>query len=72
MICLFFVFTFLTSLNYASIKVPQRYAVQEGDATMSPNAKMPGQQSLPHTEKTIATMEFTHFTMGLLPGWFRS
>jgi hypothetical protein len=27
----------------ASIKAPQRYTVQEGDATMSPKAKMPGQ-----------------------------
>jgi hypothetical protein len=27
----------------ALIKAPQRYAVQEGDATMLPNANMPGQ-----------------------------
>ena len=60
-------------INVATwIKVVKWYTAKEGDATMSPNAKMFGQPPLPHTEKTIATMEFTHFIMGLLPGWFRS
>jgi hypothetical protein len=35
---------FFHTVNVAAkVKAPQRYTVQEGDATMSPKAKMPGQ-----------------------------